>query len=418
VKVVLVHGKFWNSWEALGLGYMAAYVHQYRPTVKFAFFQACFDSNADIYAACREADVVAFSCTSPAFKHAASLLPLIRKANPGIRAVIGGYHASALPQECLAAGFNQVVIGEGEQALMSIVDGYKARVVYGPPQRFESLPWPNRRLIRNERNIEVAAKDTGKRITSFQAHRGCPFLCKFCADGAEKVMFGGQAMRLRHRPVDDLIEEICSVASEYRLDYFKFCDPTWNASAAWVDGFCEAKQRSPVAALPFFANLHANCVTPEMVGAMRAAGCADIGIGIESGAEKVLASIGKGTTRESIARACAAVKGAGIHARGYFILGMPNETEADLEATERFAEELDLDEYGFSLLCPYPGTVFYDLDRHGGIDWSKTDEYQNDFWRAETVSNARLKEWQARLKERFSKRITWHQRQEEPCLKS
>jgi radical SAM superfamily enzyme YgiQ (UPF0313 family) len=414
MKVVLVHGKFWNSWEALGLGYIGAYVKKHRPDVDLHFFQACFDSDAEILEGCRGADLVAFSCTSPAFRHA-----VVLAADITARCIIGGYHASALPLGCLAAGFDQVVIGEGEAALLAIVDGYKARTVAGAPLPFSDLPWPDRRLIRNERNIEVAARDTGKRITSFQAHRGCPFLCKFCADGAEKVMFGGQTVRLRHRPVDDLIEEIASVTSEYRLDYFKFCDPTWNASAAWVDAFCEAKRKSPVAALPFFANLHANCVTREMTTIMRAAGCRDIGIGIESGSEKVLDEIGKGATRKAISLACEAVKEAGIRTRGYFILGMPNETEEDLQATERFAEELDLDEYGFSLLCPYPGTAYYDPVKHGGVDWSQTDEYHNDFWRTETVSNARLREWQTRLMEKFGKRLTWHQqqRQEAPCTK-
>jgi radical SAM superfamily enzyme YgiQ (UPF0313 family) len=79
--------------------------------------------------------------------------------------------------------------------------------------------------------------------------------------------------------------------------------------------------------------------------------------------------------------------------------------------TEKFAEELELDEYGFTILCPYPGTRMYDPKILADIDWEKTDEYSNDFWRTKYLTNSQLKEWQQRLLDKFSKQLTWHNKE-------
>jgi radical SAM superfamily enzyme YgiQ (UPF0313 family) len=90
---------------------------------------------------------------------------------------------------------------------------------------------------------------------------------------------------------------------------------------------------------------------------------------------------------------------------------MPEESEADVRETESFAEELDLDEYGFTLLCPYPGTMMYDPNVHANIRWETTDEYGNDFWHTNYLTNQQLKDHQKRLVEKFKRRLTWHHKQ-------
>jgi radical SAM superfamily enzyme YgiQ (UPF0313 family) len=233
-------------------------------------------------------------------------------------------------------------------------------------------------------------------------------MCKYCLDGHFKVLYeNARKAPVRYRPVGDLLDEIASVTEKYRLDLIKFSDPTWNTDVAWVVEFCRAKIRRGIT-VPFYPNIHATVATEEMINLMAEAGCYEIAIGIESGSPKILKQIGKGTSVATIRRCSDWAKRAGIIRRGYFILGMPDETEDDLLLTEQFAEALDLDEYGFTLLCPYPGTQLYDRSQHGGIRWEDTDEYSNEFWGTKTVSNSRLKEWQARLVERFSNRITWH----------
>lgn len=408
MKVVLVHGKYFNSWEALGLGYIGAYIKKHVPGLDVRFYQGCFDDDETIVEGCADADIVAFSCTTPTFPHTVQIAQRIREVNPKVRSVVGGYHPSAVPRDCLLGGIDQVVVGEGEAGMVDLINGCRDTTIRGRIMEFSELPWPDRNLIRNERNIQVAYNDNKKRITSFQSHRACPFMCKYCLDGHFKVLYGNvRKAPVRYRPVGDLLDEISYVAENYRLDLIKFSDPTWNTNVNWVVEFCREKIRRGIR-IPFYPNIHATVCTEEMINLMAEAGCYEIAIGVESGSPKILKQIGKGTTVGTIKRCCDWASKAGIIRRGYFILGMPEETEEDLLLTEQFAETLDLDEYGFTILCPYPGTQLYDAAKHSAIAWENTDEYSNDFWETRTVSNARLREWQARLVEKFSQRITWH----------
>jgi anaerobic magnesium-protoporphyrin IX monomethyl ester cyclase len=233
-------------------------------------------------------------------------------------------------------------------------------------------------------------------------------MCKYCLDGFNKVLYGNaRKAPMRYRPVGELLDEISEVAREYRLDLFKFSDPTWNTDISWVIDFCQEKIKRG-SALPFYPNIHATITSEKMFNLMAEAGCYEVAIGIESGSPKILKQIGKGTTVETIRRCVRWAKSAGILCRGYFIIGMPEEADEDLLLTEALADELELDEYGFSLLCPYPGTTMYDPMKFKNVDWEQADEYSNDFWNGDALTNAQLKAWQQRLTQRFSKKLTWH----------
>jgi anaerobic magnesium-protoporphyrin IX monomethyl ester cyclase len=408
VKVTLVHGKYFNSWEALGLGYIGAYLKSNVKNIDIAFYQGSFDDDETIVKGCKGADIVAFSCTTPTFPHVIKVARMLKKNNPQIHTVVGGYHPSAVPQDCLVEGIDQVVVGEGEAAMLDIVKGSREKILHGRTMELTEMPWPDRELIKNERNIQVAYSDNKKRITSFQSHRACPFMCKYCADGYYKVLYNNaKKAPVRYRPVGDLLDEMQEAANVYQLDLMKFSDPTWNVNVDWVIEFCREKIKRDFR-IPFYPNMHAGVCTEEMINLMAEAGCYEVAIGIESGSPKILKQIGKGTNLASIRRCVEWVKKAGILVRGYFIIGMPDETNEDLQLTEKLADELELDEYGFSLLCPYPGTQMYDPDKYKTVDWENADEYSNDFWRTEHLTNQQLKQWQHYLTEKYKDRLTWH----------
>lgn len=408
MKVTLIHGKYFNSWEALGLGYIGAYLKSKIQNIEVEFFQGCFDDDDTIINKSKDSDIIAFSCTTPTFPYIQKIATSIKKLNPKARTVIGGYHPSAVRQECLVDGIDQVIIGEGEAAIIDVLEGNRDKIIQGRGMNFAELPWPDRKLIKNERNIQVAYNDNKKRITSFQSHRACPFMCKYCADGFTKVLYGNAKNAVvRYRSVYDLLDEMQEVTNNYKLDLLKFSDPTWNTSIEWVNDFCREKIKRNFA-VPFYPNIHAGMCTEEMFQLMAEANCYEIAVGIESGSPKILKQIGKGTTIGKIKKCVEWARKAKILVRGYFILGMPDETEDDLKLTENLADELELDEYGFTILCPYPGTQMYDAKKYISVDWEKADEYSNDFWCTNYFSNKQLKEKQRYLIEKFKKNLTWH----------
>jgi len=409
MKIVLVQGKYFNSWESLGLGYIGAYIKKVFIDIDVSFYQGCFDSEKVIIQGCSDADIVFFSCTSPSFNHCVSLANNIKIENSEVHIVLGGYHPSSLPEDSLVEGIDQVVIGEGEGATVDIVNGNRNKILIGRRMKFNELYWPDRDLIKNERNIDVAYRETGTKITSFQSARACPFGCIYCADGYCGVLYGGRYAKIERRDIDDLISEMIFVKEKYNLGFIKFSDSTWNTNLQYVKDFCKEKIRRKLD-IPFYPNIHAKIVDDEMIEYMAKANCSEIGLGIESGSPKILSQIGKTTNRDHIRNAVMLCHKHGIKVRGYFIIGMPEETEEDLILTEQFAEELGLDEYGFTILCPYPGTKMYheEPDKFKDIDWSITDEYINDFWETKYLSNEQLRDWQIRLTKKFNDKLTWH----------
>ena len=406
LKVALIAGKYFNAWESLACGYLSSYIKKWIPNIELIFFHGNFDSLEDIVDGAKDCNVVLFSCTSPSIKWCLKVSERIKSLNPKTLVIFGGYGPTAGPLNCLGtAGADCVLQGYGESPeIIQLILGRLAatgRAIKGNPEKLDNIPCPDRDLIKVERHIQVAYKDTGKRITSFRSHRGCPYRCVFCSDGQNVL-----GNHIDFRDSVALISEIAHVSQYYKLDYFKFCDPTWNINKNWVKQFCQEKiLRLPV--LPYFANIHAKIYDSEMFELMKNSGCTQIGVGIESGSDKILSSIGKATTKNSIRNCVKSAQDAGIDVRGYFILGLPDDSNETLQETEDFAEELDLSEYGFSILAPYPGTALYS-DKYKDIDWSDVDEYSNDIWQTKYLSNDELKQWQERLVNKFNKKITFH----------
>lgn len=410
MKVTLVQPRYFNIWEALGLGYIGAYLKaRYRGPLQVDFFQAFFDSDETIVRGAADSEVVGFSCNSPTFAHGAELARRIKEVNPRAWTVFGGFHPTALPDDCLETpGVDQVILGEGERAFLSVVEGNREPKVKGDPvDDINELPFPDRELIRNERDIALAHQYTGKRMTSFQSCRVCPLQCVFCAERIVTGRFNRVTNPVRIVRPARLLDEIERVARQYALDHFKFADATWNTSPEKVIAFCQEKLARGFS-LPWEANVHAAFTTREMFRWMREANCVQINMGCESGSPRVLKQIKKGISVERMIEVFDWAREFGIERRGYFIMGLPDETLDDVRLTERLVERLDPEVFGITIVCPYPGTDLYDPARHGSIDWAKTDEYSNDFWSTRHLSNADLKTWQKYLVDKFRDRLTWH----------
>ena len=402
-KVVLVQPYYENIWEPIGLGFIAAYLKKhYDGELELQCFQGNFDTDELIISECAKADIVGFSCTSPAWPHALRLANKIKSKNPNVKTVVGGFHPSALPDECISEeSIDHVVMGEGEETFLHIVNGtITDAIVPGTKPPMQEMPWPDREVIKNYRTVGLCESMNGKRIASFQCNRVCPVNCAFCAERIVTGRFNKRNNPIRTRDIEDLLDEIDHVTKQLDLNYFKFVDATFDISPKFVIDFCKAKIARGNTT-EWECLIHCSFTTKEMFEWLKKAQCHQVNMGVESGSDKILKDIGKGLRVKTIRKAFAWAKEAGIERRGFFLFGMPNETREDLLMTERLIDEITPDVVGFTILCPYPGTALYKPEFNDNIDWETADEYSNDFWCTEHFTNIELKAQQAYFKTKY-----------------
>ncbi len=405
MKVTFITPFYHNIWEPLGMAYLIAYCKKYVPGLEVEFCHGNFDSNYYTLWKAIKADVVAFSATSPCYKNALELAQRI-KEHPGskTKTVLGGWHASAIDDYDFPF-MDHIISGEGEKPLAWILNGECEQFMTGVPMEFKDLPWPDRAAIKQERHLDQCYKMCGLRIASFQSRRGCPMNCAFCS---EHCMSGGADVRIRNP--EDLLDEIDSVYTNYKIDMFKFLDPTWVHPIKAVYDFCEAKIRRKNH-LPWEAMGHAAFLTKDMLKIMKEANCRQVNIGVESGSQKILNDMRKGVTVSKIKKVFKWCHELNLEVRGFFLIGMPNDSLKTAKETWDLAKEINPDVFGMTILCPYPGSDFYDPEKHKKINWSKADEYGNDFWETKHLCNDDLKRIQCVFAKGFKDKIAPHMKE-------
>lgn|GEM_PF-129357 len=181
---------------------------------------------------------------------------------------------------------------------------------------------------------------------------GCPWRCRFCMPGTVKY---------RARTEKNVIEELKRIRQLGIRDVL-FHDATFTAVRSRVTGLLEAMIRERLD-LSWMCQARADTVDRELLRLMKRAGCTGIEFGVESGSDRVLASIQKQLTLEKIEAAFRLARQEGIPTNAFFIIGMPEETEEDIEATIRFAKRLRPDMASFSMPMPHPGTPLGDDEK-------------------------------------------------------
>ena len=402
MKIVLIQPKSFHTWEALNLGYIASYAKKHGFN-KFKFFSGFYDTDEEIIAGCRDADIIGFTCTSPHMKHAEYLASKIKRNDNYI--VFGGIHPSSLPAQTLEnPNVDAGVVGEGERAFLDIIKGNREKIVSRPYiENLDSIPFPDRQLIKQERNIQVAFKDNGVRIASIFSSRGCPFSCLFCASHSV------WSRRVRFRSADNILDEFEQVVDEWKIDLIKFSDDTFTIKKSLVKDFCEKKIDRGIKTA-WACNARVDKVDESLLRLMKEAGCKEIWAGVESGSPRILKDMNKKITIEQVKYVFAKSRELGLIRRAYMLLGMPEESLEDIKLSEKLVDEIEPDMVGFTILAPYPGTKYYDPAVHKDVDWSVVDEYENRITRTRYLSNEDLQREQLRLVKKYQNKAVFRQR--------
>ena len=283
MKALLIQPEYFNTWEPLGLGYIASYCRKYRPDVEFSFYNEKFGNAYEFDKKIKSADIIGISATTPTISKAISFARHIKTYYLNKQIVVGGWHVTAtktIPDWSV----DQIVVGEGESAFLDILNGNTDTIVNGKLMEFSELPFPDRKLIRNDMTISLCERMCGERILSFQSRRGCPMKCVMCGE----VNMSRNCIRTRD--VIELLDEIVTQSKEYNATKFKFVDPTWCYPKNYVYEFCKEKIKKNFT-LKWETMVHAAFLDKEMMTIMKEANCEQVNVGCESGSQKILNDI-------------------------------------------------------------------------------------------------------------------------------
>jgi radical SAM superfamily enzyme YgiQ (UPF0313 family) len=220
-------------------------------------------------------------------------------------------------------------------------------------RNLDQLPLPARDLVDIDRYRKVWMKHHGFFSFNLATTRGCPFHCNWCA----KPIYG---QVYNSRSPLSVAEEMKVLKEEYKVDHIWICDDIFGLKPGWVEEFSEQVTKLD-AEVPFKCLSRADLILRgDTANALWRAGCRNVWIGAESGAQKVLDAMEKGITVEQIYRATAKLRAYGIRV-GYFLqFGYPGEGEREIEATLDMVRRALPDEIGISVSYPLPGTKFHE----------------------------------------------------------
>jgi radical SAM superfamily enzyme YgiQ (UPF0313 family) len=409
--------------EPLNLGYIAAYLkkHGYADV---NIHIGAFEADDKIISDAANSDIVGFTATSPMIKHAKDLASKIKRANLESLIVLGGAHASVLPDNTLQdMNIDAVVRGEGELTMHELVQAierkasfenicglsYKkdGQIIHNPNRELikdlDSLPFPARELMSLDKFLEIGYKKYGDKGAWVFSSRGCPSRCTYCAS------YGVWTRKWRARSPANIVEEIRELVNKYGINRINFADDTFTISKDRVAEFCNylKKENSQVS---WGCNIRANTIDKNLLKIMGDAGCTDVWIGVESGSPIILKNIRKGMTIEQIKNAFKWSKEVGLRTRAYLMIGSPKESRETIYQTESLVDEIQPDFLEFSIMTPYPGCEDYTIAKENGhvsdgMDWSMVSLLSSSLVGSQYLSKEEIREERNRLAKKYEKRL-------------
>jgi radical SAM superfamily enzyme YgiQ (UPF0313 family) len=182
--------------------------------------------------------------------------------------------------------------------------------------------------------------------------RGCPYHCNWCA----KPIYG---QRYNTRTPENVVAEMRLLQETYHPDRIEFADDIFGLKPGWVEHFADLVNAQGVR-IPFKCLLRADLLTERTVAALARAGCATVWMGAESGSQKILDAMEKGTRVEQIYAAAERLHRAGIRVGFFLQYGYRGEDRSDIARTLQMVRDCQPDDIGISVSYPLPGTKFYE----------------------------------------------------------
>ncbi|MBV6443439.1 MAG: radical SAM protein [Haliscomenobacteraceae bacterium CHB4] len=217
----------------------------------------------------------------------------------------------------------------------------------------DSLPDPAWDLIDVESYRQIWMRHHGYFCLNLATTRGCPFKCNWCA----KPIYGN---RYNSRSPERVAAEIEMLIGRHGVRHFWMADDIFGLKPGWVQRFRDIVREKN---LKFQYKIQSRVdllLKEDTIDALAASGLRQVWVGAESGSQKILDAMDKGTTVEEIREATKLLKKKGIEVCFFLQFGYLGETKEDIEATLNMVEELMPHDIGVSVSYPLPGTKFHE----------------------------------------------------------
>src|SRR5262245_15370770 len=330
--------------------------------------------------------------STTSYPYAKMLARQIRASDSGVKIAMGGVFVTLNPQlvklQCPEVDF--VCRGDGEQLLLDLLEGLedpdgvagvtwqKDGALRHNPSRpltrdLDQWPFPDRESLALDfveaMPLDVPAVLSLDRFTTMQTSRGCPWPCVFC----DIPIFNEG--KWRARSAEHVVGEFRHLQNAGYGAVF-FVDDHFLLQAKRIEAICRGiKEQGITIEWGCEGRVDSTCMS--LFPAMARAHCRTLMFGIESGSQKILDRLKKEQTLGEIETAVTNAKKAGIEiVHGFFVVGIPDETQEDLRATFRFASRIPIDSFGFNRLCVYRGTPLWQEYVQRGLVNDATDWYK------------------------------------------
>ena len=329
-----------------------------------------------------EPEIVGITCGSATYRRCLETAQAIKDTRPTCKVVVGGWHASYAPDSLLEhPEVDYVVMGEGEQAMTELAShltqsgkyedvgeiagvGYRrnGNMIKNPPQiisNLDEVPFPARHLLPMHlygRKIEFLNVEP---VDIMSITRGCPYNCAYC--DIEKLW--GKKCRVFSPP--RVVDEVKHLVDKFGSKGVYFISDNFTIRKQETVEFCDLMKKEKLD-VEWVCDTRADLLSKDILIKMKDAGCKTIWFGVESGSPRIIDIINKGITKEQTMRAFKLCREAGIQVACSFMIGIPGETIKDMEASLKFAKQLDPDWCGFNIYVAYPGSILYEeiLEKH------------------------------------------------------
>ena len=363
----------------LGLAYLAASIKDH---CDLEVFDMQVDDGLLEKIRHNQPDIIGLSVFSIDYLYAEKLIGIVKKLSPKSLIVAGGAHATVEPVETLQAGADLVIRGEGDDALLVIVNSlntgqierikipaasyFDANDVGGvchnpasPEKDIDAFPLPAMDVF------DLTKYDQYPLLTS----RGCPYGCKFCAS---KTIWG---QKVRFHSAKRVFEEITRAVEVYGYKHLVFIDDTFTLQHKRLFDLCDRIIVSGYG-ITWSVNSRTDTINEAVADKISQAGCRVVSFGIETGSELIQQKVGKHLDREQMKIAVSACRKAGIRVKTGWMIGLPGNYEEQMKSLDLMLE-LEPDEISLHNFIPIPGTPYWHQPEKHGISFEKQTLLKN-----------------------------------------